>query len=93
MLGKYEDAIELYQQWQNPPVHMLTHLAACYAQLGQMDYARRAVEEFERNRPANSDFQFYANAHARLCKKIEDANHWLGGYQKARLIGHDLVDS
>jgi TolB-like protein len=90
MLGKYEDAIELYQQWQNPPVHMLTHLAACYAQLGQMDNARRAVKEFERKRPANSDFDFYANAHARLCKRPEDANHWLEGYRKAGLIGRDL---
>jgi adenylate cyclase len=90
MLGKYEDAIELYQQWQNPPVHMLTHLAACYAQLGQMVDAHRAVDEFERRRPANSDFQFYANAHARLCKRPEDANHWLEGYRKAGLIGRDL---
>ncbi len=89
MLGRYEDAIELYQQWQNPPVHMLTHLAACYAQLGQMDKARRAVEEFERKRPANSDFDFYANAHARLCKRPEDANHWLEGYRKAGLICSD----
>lgn len=89
MLGRYEDAIELYQQWQNPPVHMLTHLAACYAQLGQMDKARRSVEEFERRRPANSDFDFYANAHARLCKRSEDANHWLEGYRKAGLICSD----
>lgn len=89
MLGRYEDAIELYQQWQNPPVHMLTHLAACYAQLGQMDKARRAVEEFERKKPANSDFDFYANAHARLCKRPEDANHWLEGYRKAGLICSD----
>lgn len=93
MLRKYEDAIELYEQWQNPPVHMLTHLAACYAQLGQMDNARQAVEEFERRRPANSDFEFYANAHARLCKRSEDANHWVEGYRKAGLIGHSLADS
>lgn len=93
MLRKYEEAIELYQQWQNPPVHMLTHLAACYAQLGKMDNAHQAVEEFERKRPANSDFRFYAKAHARLCKRPEDANHWLEGYRKAGLIGHDVDET
>ena len=86
MLGKYKDAIALYQRWQNPPAHMYTHLAACYAQLGDMERANQAVASFEKERPAGSDFAFYANAHARLCKHPEDAEHWLQGYRKAGLI-------
>jgi tetratricopeptide (TPR) repeat protein len=93
MLREYKEAIKLYEHWQNPPIHMLTHLAACYAQLGQSENAHQAAEEFERGRPANSDFEFYAKAHARLCRRPEDANHWLEGYRKAGLIEHKLAGS
>ena len=86
MLKDYEKAIEIYMRWQNPPIHMYTHLAACYAQLGGMKEARSAAKTFEDGRPKNSDFSFYAAAHARLCKRLEDAEHWLEGYRKAGLI-------
>ena len=61
-------------------------LAACYAQLGRMEEARHAAKLFEEGRPADSNFSFYASAHARLCKNREDADHWLEGYRKAGLI-------
>ena len=86
MLKEYEKAIEIYLRWQDPPIHMFTHLAACYAQLGRMEEARHAAKVFEEGRPADSDFSFYASAHARLCKNREDADHWLEGYRKAGLI-------
>ncbi|MEM7193821.1 MAG: adenylate/guanylate cyclase domain-containing protein [Pseudomonadota bacterium] len=86
VLGTYDDAIELYLRWKNPPVHMYTHLAACHAQLGNMDKAQEAAALFEKERPPESDFTFYANSHARLCKHPEDAEHWLEGYRKAGLI-------
>lgn len=85
MLRDYEKAIEIYKRWQNPPVHMYTQLAACYAQLDRMEEANRAVEIFDEGRPVDSDFEFYAAAHARLCKRSEDAEHWLEGYRKAGL--------
>jgi adenylate cyclase len=86
MLGNYADAIKIYERWRNPPVHMYTHLAACYAQLGRMEESQRAATLFEEGRPADSDFAFYANAHARLCKHPQDAEHWLDGYRKAGLL-------
>ncbi|MEP1207379.1 MAG: adenylate/guanylate cyclase domain-containing protein [Rhizobiaceae bacterium] len=86
MLKEYEKAIEIYQRWQDPPIHMYTHLAACNAQLGRDEEARRAAKIFEDGRPKGSDFSFYAAAHARLCKRQEDADHWLDGYRKAGLI-------
>jgi len=86
LLRDYEKEIEIYQRWQNPPVHMYTHLAACYAQLDRLDEALRAAKVFEDRRPKGSDFASYAAAHARLCKRSEDAEHWLEGYRKARLI-------
>ncbi|MFD1159016.1 adenylate/guanylate cyclase domain-containing protein [Roseovarius aestuarii] len=87
MLGNYEEAIRIYKRWRDPPVHMYSHLAACYAQLGQMKESRQAAALFEDGRPKDSDFTFYAKAHARLCKRPEDAEHWLEGYRKAGLIG------
>lgn len=86
MLGKYEDAIEIYERWRDPPVHMYTHLAACYAQIDRMEEAHRAATMFQEGRPAGSDFSFYANAHARLCKHPKDADHWIEGYRKAGLL-------
>ena len=86
MLRDYKKAVAIYERWQNPPVHMYTHLAACYAQLGRMEEAVRVTKIFEENRPKGSDFSYYATAHARLCKRSEDADHWLQGYRKAGLI-------
>ncbi len=34
-------------------------------------------------RPAEADFAYYLAAHVRLCKRQEDADHWVEGYRKA----------
>jgi adenylate cyclase len=86
MLRDYEKAISIFRRWQDPPVHTYTHLAACYAQQGRMDAAFEAANKFNESRPEGSDFAFYAAAHARLCERREDADHWLEGYRKAGLI-------
>ena len=86
LLGEYDGAIKLYQRWRDPPIHMYTHLAACHAQLGQLEAMRHAATIFNKRRPEGSDFSFYASAHARLCKQPVQADHWLDGYRKAGLI-------
>lgn len=86
LLGEYDGAIKLYQRWRDPPIHMYTHLAACHAQLGQLEAMRHAATIFNKKRPEGSDFSFYASAHARLCKQPVQADHWLDGYRKAGLI-------
>ena len=83
MTRRYEDAIASFQGWPNPPPHMYCELAAGYAQLGRMDDARAAVAEFERIRPAGYDFAMVSRAHARMCRRQKDADHWLEGYRKA----------
>ena len=85
MLHDYQRAIDIYKSWQNPPVHMYVPLAANHAQLGQMDAARAAMREFERVRPESARFTFYASTHANMCKRAEDAEHWLDGYRKIGL--------
>ncbi len=85
MLHDYEKAIEIYKRWQNPPVHMYVPLALNYAQLGRMDEARAAMQEFEHNRPEEADFASYNAMHTRMCKRANDAEHWLEGYRKVGL--------
>ncbi|MEM7227100.1 MAG: CDC27 family protein, partial [Pseudomonadota bacterium] len=86
LMRDYERAVEIYARWRNPPPHMYAQLAACHAQLGHLDEARAAVETFHEKRPKDSDFDFYAAAHARLCLRPEDAEHWMDGYRKAGLL-------
>ena len=86
LLREYDAVIEIYTRWQNPPLHMYTQLAAAYAQLGRMDEARAAFETYRRLRPPDADFAYYLAAHVRLCKRQEDADHWVEGYRKAGLV-------
>ncbi len=85
MLRDFENAIAIYKRWQNPPLHMYVPLAVNYAQLGNMDEAFAAKKTFDDNRPENADFTFYAATHVRMCKRTEDAEHWLEGYRKVGL--------
>ena len=86
MMRDYNKALEIYQSWEKPPAHSHTQVAACYAQLGQMDDAFAAARAFKEIYPEEADFAYYASAHARLCKRPEDAEHWLDGYRKAGLM-------
>ena len=82
----YDNALDTYLRWQNPPVHSFTHVAASYAQLGRMDEAYAAAQTFKESCPPEASFSTYAEAHARICKRPEDAEHWLEGYRKAGLM-------
>lgn len=82
MLRDYARAIEIYKRWHNPPLHIYVPLAVNYAQLGRMDEARGAIAQFEDKRPDHADFANYAVTHVRMCKRPEDAEHWLEGYRK-----------
>lgn len=86
LLHDYEAAIETFKRWREPPLHTYAHLAACYAQLGRADDAQRTVNEYNRRRSDGSNFPRYAAQHARICKRQEDADHWLDGYRKAGLL-------
>ena len=85
-LGNYEASLEIYRNLQNPPPHTFTHMAACYAQLGRLEEARKAAAQFRSLCAEDVDFQRYAANHARICKRQEDADNWLEGYRKAGLL-------
>ncbi len=82
----YESCLEiLYGQHKLPP-HSHAQIAACYAQLGRMEEARQAVDQFRSMCPEDVNFSRYAANHARICKRQEDADNWIEGYRKAGLL-------
>jgi tetratricopeptide (TPR) repeat protein len=86
LLCNYEAALEIYKGRHNPPPHTYTHMAACYAQLGHLEEAKKATAHFKSLCPADVNFPRYASNHARICKRQEDADNWTEGYRKAGLL-------
>jgi tetratricopeptide (TPR) repeat protein len=83
MMRDYHEAIALFRGWREAPPHMYGELAAAYAQLGQMDEAREAVEACRRRLIGGASMAGVVRHHLRICKRPEDAQHWLEGYRKA----------
>jgi len=86
LLCNYEAALEIYKARHNPPPHTYTHMAACYAQLGRLEEAKKATARFKSLCSADVNFPRYAANHARICKRQEDADNWTEGYRKAGLL-------
>jgi len=86
LLCNYEAALEIYKGWHNTPPHTFTHMAACYAQLGRPEEAKKATIRFKSLCSADVNFPRYAANHARICKRQEDADNWTEGYRKAGLL-------
>ncbi len=81
----YQDAIDAFNQWQDAPFYMYDVLAACHAQLGNMDQAAVACAAYMDGQPDNHDVGVSVAAHLRMCRRQEDKDHWLEGYRKAGL--------
>jgi TolB-like protein len=86
MMRRYEDAISVTRGWRDPPVHMHAEFAAAYAQGGLPDQMSVALETLHRNLPDSYNIPAVCYAHARMCARKEDHDHWLEGYRKAGLI-------
>jgi TolB-like protein/Tfp pilus assembly protein PilF len=83
-LGDYEKVIGLHDVHRLPAFSKLI-LAAAFAQTGQIEKAKLAVEEYEQTRPAGHDAATFIKAHMRMCARQEDRDRWLEGYRKAGL--------
>ena len=86
VLGRYPDAVSAYEKWRDTPPHVRAEAAACYAQLGDHDNVRKAVEQFESERPDDFDFEGYVDSLMRYHARQADRDHWLDGFRKAGLI-------
>jgi TolB-like protein/class 3 adenylate cyclase len=85
MARRYEDVIAVFRGWRNPPLHVYAGLAAAYAQNGQPEEAKAALETCLRELPEGFDIAAIFRLQFRQCAKPEDAEHWREGYRKAGL--------
>ena len=85
MARRYEDAIGAVRGWRSPPIQLHAELAAAYAQNGQPEEAKAALETYLRKLPEGYDIAAVFRHQLRMCAKPEDAEHWLEGYRKAGL--------
>jgi adenylate cyclase len=84
MLREYEKVIEMHELYQLPAFLKLV-LAAAFAQTGQFEKAKAAVEEYERTRPSGHDATTMIEYQMRMLARQEDRNLWLEGYRRAGL--------
>jgi tetratricopeptide (TPR) repeat protein len=85
MARRYEDVIAVVRGWRNPPFFVHAALAAAYAQNGQPEEAKAALDTYLREQPEGYDAAVIFRQQLRMCAKPEDAEHWLEGYRKAGL--------
>ncbi len=83
-LGDYEKVIGIHDA-HRLRAFMKLILAAAFAQTGQIEKAKMAVEEYEQTRPAGHDAATMIKNHVRMCARQEDRDRWLEGYRKAGL--------
>lgn len=77
--GEFESALEAYRSLIDPPPFFRLNEAACLAQLGRMEEAKRAAREL----PADFDAALYALLSAEICSLKEDAGLWINGMRDA----------
>jgi adenylate cyclase len=85
MLHAYEKAIETFKLWHDPPFYMYDVLAACHAQLGNMQEAEAARAHFARLKPEGFIYAEGVKAHLGMMQREGDRKHWLEGFRKAGL--------
>ena len=82
MSGRYDEAVQMFVGWRQPPWHMHAELAASYGQLGRLDEAAQAKRQAELQCPA-ADPLPTLRRHLTMCAEQRDAEHWRDGYLKA----------
>ena len=86
LLGRYDDAIAAFEQWDKPSLHVLAYMAACYALAGDDERAGRHALEFNHARPQTFDFNSFLSVVDRFFQKDRDRAHWKAGFLKARVL-------
>jgi len=90
---QYHEAIACFERIDEPHFEVYSLLAACYAQLGQLDKAKPLLQEFLRRAeeemvdfPGRSSAAWRRNWHTLASYQDEaDSEHWLDGLRKAGL--------
>jgi TolB-like protein len=83
MAERFEDAVQCFQSWQNPPEHMLVRAAAAFAQTGRISEAERLRQDFESRSKGVGAFTNQVEALMRVCALQKHRDLWLDGFRKA----------
>src|SRR5262249_7821450 len=79
----YPKVVELHGTYQNVPAFLYLILAAAHAQMGEVELAKTAVDNYERLRPPGHDSRTMIKSQMLMCWRQEDRDHWIEGYRKA----------
>ncbi|MGR3616226.1 MAG: hypothetical protein ACU0BB_09300 [Paracoccaceae bacterium] len=86
LAGRYEEALAQFTGWPNPPFHMCISEAATLVFLDRIPEAQNLIKEFLTQVPKNWDVNQYVQNYRRWCKRPEDGDRWIEGFQKAGLV-------
>ncbi len=85
LLGRYDTAIEVFENWDRPHQHMALTMAACHAMRGDMDRARRFAQDFRQSMPAGFRLAEFFAAMMRYLEREQDRTHWREGFVRSGL--------
>ena len=86
LLGEYDEAIAIFEDWDKPHQHVTATMSACYAMRGDGDTAKALAGEFLDSRPAGFRVDDYIRAVLRYHAKEADRRRWKQGFEKAGLM-------
>ncbi len=88
MLHRYEEAIAVLESMLKLPIfYVHQQLAMCHAHLGNHKKFEHHMAQYRAELPDTYDEMLLFESHLRLCRRMEDAEHWREGY---RLTGMDI---
>ncbi|PRY22218.1 transcriptional regulator [Aliiruegeria haliotis] len=87
LLGRYGDALDLYDRFSEPPSHVHLHAALCHALSGNDGMAAQLTERFLTQAPPGFSCPVFVEAVMRYHARAEDRDHWRRGYLALDLPG------
>ncbi len=85
LLGQYEEAIAIIENWDRPHQHVKATMGACYALQGDPARGRALVQEFLDSRPEGFQVGDYLRAVLRYHARPEDRQRWMEGFERSGL--------
>ena len=82
-LGDYEKMLDIYRGWVNLPPYLYLVRAAALAQLGQLEEARKTLDDYRSLDGEIPDPTTFVDCQMRMVARPEDRERWIDAYRKA----------
>jgi TolB-like protein len=83
MMGEFQKCLSTYEDQSEAPPQVLTVFAACHAQLGANNLAKRCIDLAVEKGMGLFDPRRFALMEIEICVRPEDADLWREGFRKA----------